>query len=779
MKATKLTLANGGIRTALTSFVGRRQELTDAKKTMTESRLVTLTGPGGVGKTRLAIELAENSHRAFRDGVRLVELASLEDAGAIAPLMVSALAVPDQSHRPAMDKLLDYLRDKQMLIVVDNCEHLLQSAAALIADLLREAPSLRVLATSREPLAIGGEHICVIPPLSTPSPEDSHNPQGLDRFEAVRLLTDRTRGVAPDFTITAENSAAIVQLCDRLDGIPLAIELAASRLRSLTVSQFLERLDKRFQLLTGGDRTALPRQQTLRALIDWSYDLCTDAEQLLWARLSVFPGGFDLAAAETVCGFEGLGPEAIIDHLDRLIAKSIILTERSGEKMRYRQLMTMREYGAQLLEKSGQHAALKARHRDHYLRRASGMVASWCGPGQAAALAEMREDHANLMSALEWSANTPGEHSAGAELASMLRYHWIAGGFLSDGRLWLDRILLREMESGPARGAALWVAAWVALIQGDRSGAAVYLDECKQLAAELDDRVLEAHVAHWSGLYQRFTGNLPAAIDLFQHAIEVQTETGDTGSVLAALFMLAIAQTYNSQTKKALETCRHALELGSAHGERWARAYALLISGVCYWQLGEMESARQAAVQALELQRDFKDSICTALSIELLSWVAASSGEFDKAAELAQAALSVWEGLGTTVAAFGPHIHGDSMRTAARIADALGSRSAASSQGQTHLTREGAIDLALGPGGPGPSLERASPLTKREQEISALVAKGLSNRAIAESLVISPRTVGGHVENILIKLGYTSRAQIASWAVSREPHGIGLSGVMR
>ncbi|MEV7646732.1 LuxR C-terminal-related transcriptional regulator [Arthrobacter sp. NPDC089319] len=769
MSSSTTAGVNGGARAPMTSFVGRRRELADAKAALAESRLVTLTGPGGVGKTRLSLEVAEKSRRAFRHGVWRVELATLEDGGGLASTVLSALAVPDQSNRPARDKLADHLGARQLLIVLDNCEHLLQPVADLLASLLPEAPGVRVLATSREPLGIGGERICLLPPLSTPSIEDARNPQGLEQFEAVRLLVDRARSVDPGFAVTAENSASVVQLCHRLDGIPLAIELAASRLRSLTVTQFVQRLDKRFQLLTGGDRTALPRQQTLRALIDWSYDLCTEAEKLLWARLTVFPGSFSLEAAEEVCGFDELKQEDVLDVLDRLVAKSLLITERGREKTRYRQLMTVREYGAELLAKAGQHAAVKQRHRDHYLHRAASMVSAWCGPHQAMALADMREDHPNVLSALEWSTSTPGEYYAGAELASMLRYHWIAGGFLSDGRRWLDRALLQAHEPAPERGAALWVAAWVALIQGDRNAAAAYLDECRQLSVELPDPSLQAPIAHWSGLHQMFSGNLSSAIELFQHAVHLHTRTGDTGSALAALYMLATAQTYSSTgIEEALDTCRHAMTLSNDHGERWSRAYTLWISGVCYWKQGDTESARQAALQALELQKDFKDSICTALSIELLSWIAASADEVKKAEELALAASTVWKELGTTVAAFGPHIQGDSQLTATRIADAVGSTIAIAEEGTKQLTKDAAIDLALGRAeAPASPDAPASPLTKREQEIALLIAKGLSNRAIGDSLVISPRTVGGHVESILAKLGFTSRTQVASWVASR------------
>jgi predicted ATPase/DNA-binding CsgD family transcriptional regulator len=754
---------------AMTSFVGRRRELSDAKMQMSESRLVTLTGPGGVGKTRLALELADRSRKAFRDGICEVQLASLEEETSVASTMLAALSVPDQSTRPAPEKLADYLRERQILIVLDNCEHVLQTAAVLAAELLQEAPGLRILATSREPLGIAGERVCLIPPLSTPPLSQVHTALGLDRFESVSLLIDRARSIVPDFAVTAENCAAVAQLCNRLDGMPLAIELAAARLRSLSVTQLAERLERRFQLLIGGDRASMPRQQTLRALIDWSCQLCTPPEQLLWARLSVFPGSFDLATAEMVCGFGELDPLQIIDVMDRLVAKSIIFTERSGEQIRYRQLMTMREYGAELLAGHDDgYSTLKARQRNHYLQRAADMVATWCGPGQAEALAAMRNDHANLLSALEWSVTTPGELRPAAELASLLRYHWVAGGFLSDGRRWLERIIGQLDDATPERGAALWVAAWVSLTQSDGDAAVRYLNECHETADILKDPVLDAHASQWRALHELFNGNLDEAISLYASAIAVHEKAGDTASTLSALFQLALAQTYKGDVSQALTTCRESLELSNRYGERWTQAYSLWVTALCRWRLGQNPEARLAATEALEIQQQFMDAICTALTIDVLSWIAASESRFDTAAELACVATSVWTGLGTTIA-LAPHLQSDLAHSAEIVRNHVSPRRLTElSAQQARLTVKEAIAKALGVTSPVEGPDTARPrLTPREDEIARLVADGLSSRSIAQILVISPRTAEGHVENILNKLGFVSRAQIAVWVAHR------------
>lgn len=758
----------------LTSFVGRRQEIADVRGKLSASRLVTLTGPGGIGKTRLALVVADRVRKAFRDGTHVIELASLDDEREVASAFTSALAVLDQSNRSATRQLADHLRTQQVLLVVDNCEHVLAATAGLLADLLEAAPGLRVLATSREPLGIAGELVTVIPPLAVPTAEQSHDAASVDHSEAVQLLVDRARSVAPGFAVTDANRAAVQQLCERLDGMPLAIELAAIRLRTLSVGQVVQRLDHRFELLTGGSRVARPRQQTLRALIDWSHELCSDDERLLWARMSVFPGGCDLTAVEEVCGFGDLAPERVVDVLDRLVAKSIVIAEHTGEQVRYRQLMTVREYGAERLGKLAELPVLRRRMRDHYLRRARAMMERWCGPGQHEMLAAMRRDHTNLLAALEWSLTTPGERPAGARLAACLCHHWIAGGSLSEGRRWLDRILGVLDGDTAERGSVLWVAAWATLLQGDREAAAARLTELERVAQALDDPELAAHAALWRALYHLFSGNLPTAIDLYHRAVRGHRELGSTGAVLTAQFQLAMARNFHEPVGNALETCEEVLAVSARHGERWNHAYGLWISGLQHWRAGDMDAAKRAATAALEIQRDFTDGVCTALVLELMAWIAVSNGHADNAAMLGAAAGAVWDRLGTSIDAFGPHITADSRRMARQVAQTLGTeRVDRITRRLARLTKAEAIELALETAAAAKPpaaarVDRDCPLTGRELEVARLIATGLSNRAIAEALVISPRTVDGHVERILAKLGFASRTQVASWVSSLE-----------
>ncbi|MFD6859215.1 LuxR C-terminal-related transcriptional regulator [Rhodococcus sp. NPDC060090] len=755
----------------MTSFVGRRHELDAARSCLQQSRLVSLVGPGGVGKTRFAEELVDRTGRVFRDAPAWIDLAPVGDPGAAAAAAAAALGVTDQSSKPVVDKLTDRVRGRQMLIVIDNCEHLLSPVVELVAAILAAAPEIRIVTTSREPLRIAGEQIYDLPPLSLPEHSEHYRAAEVAHFEAVSLLVERVRSTVSDFELTDANVIAVVQLCRRLDGIPLAIELAAAKLRLLSPAQLVERLDRRFALLTGGDRSALPRQQTLRALVDWSYELCSGPERSLWARLSVFAGGFDLDAAEAVCGFGDIRSGDVLDLLDRLIAKSLVIVDRSSDPVRYNQLMTVREYGSELLEAAGDTDILCLRHRDHFAALASTSVRHWCGPDQSGVLAQLRGDHANLMAALDWSLRTAGEVPVAAEFAVALRYHWIAGGYLSYGRRRVEQVLDHLADPVRERGDALWVAAWIALIQGDHDAAHRYLAECSSLATALGDVTLRAHADHWRGLHELFSGHTAHAITLFHAAIAVHRDNDDTASVLTAEFQLAMAQCYEGLHDEALATCSRVFELADRYGEKWNHAYALWVSALVHVHRGDTTAAVDASQQALRIQQHYKDKICTALSIEVLAWAAVARADAELSARLFGVAAVVWTRLGTTVGAFGPHTTDDShaARDAARnsLGDSTFDKLSSPPEGMT-ITQ--AVSFALGeqPSLPVRVVKDTSPLTKREFEIARLVADGMSNRAVADKLVISPRTVDGHVERILAKLGVTSRTRIATWVTAHN-----------
>jgi predicted ATPase/DNA-binding CsgD family transcriptional regulator len=754
----------GNLPVTVTRFVGRRRELAEVRRLIAQSRLVTLTGVGGVGKTRLATEAAARLGSAFPGGTWMADLSAVVDGGQAAQAVVNALGVVERSTRPATDKIIGHFAGAVALLVLDNCEHLDDACAVLVDQLLSQTGGVRVLATSRRPLGLTGEHLLPVPPLPVPDLSQLD----LSRFDAVTLLADRTAALRPGFAVTDANAAAVARVCAQLDGLPLAIELAASRLRTLSPEQLADRLERRFAVLTRGSPVAQPRQQTLRAVFDWSYSLCSAPERLLWARLSVFAGTFDLEAAEAVCAGPGLPSGAILDQLDRLVAQSIVLAEPHGAQMRFRLLETIRQYGRERLAEIGEEQPLRWRHRDFYLRLARVQAAEWFGPRQEEGLARLRAEHANLRAALEASVADPAGPGAALAFVTALRCHWYADGYLAEGRTWLDHAL--SLPAGPAaaeqdRVHALWVAAWVGLLQGDEPAALSRLDECDALAAALGDQRAAGFSRSLRGTAELFAGRIEPAIALLEEALAGFGSIGENEGSGWARFQFAISLAHHGESARAQAAGRLAIGASEAHGERLCRSYTLWVLGFDTWLQGGPDAAALAR-SGLAIQRGFNDPVGVALILELLAWIAASDGEARRAAALLATAESVWALIGTTIAAFGPALGTHRAGCEARVRAALSppELAAASRQGRQPTVEAAIASILDRPAAAGPP--RASPLTAREQEIAALVAQGLSNRAIAARLVISTRTVDGHVERILAKLGFSSRAQVAAWSVT-------------
>lgn len=754
--------AVGNLPFAVTSFVGRQREIREVRELLATARLVTLTGVGGVGKTRLASEVATASGRSFPDGVWLVDLSGVGDADLVARAVLTSLAIVDVSNRTIEEQLVEHLAELQALVVLDNCEHLVDACGALCNLLLRSCAGLRILTTSRELLGVAGEHVYTVPPLSMPSPDDPVTLGTLAAYDAPTMLVERARAVRPDLTLTEPDVDVVVRVCERLDGIPLAIELAASRLRSLSLPAVLDRLEDRFVLLTGSTRTAVPRQRTLRALIDWSYELCLPAEQLLWARLSVFTGGFTLAAAEGVCAGPDLPRDRMLDLIDHLVAQSILAPVPTSGPPRYRMLETIREYGWHRLTERDETGALGKRHCEHYLALAERIAGAWNGPGQAAGLAELRAEHDNLRAALDWATSTPSAARQALALVTALRYHWCADGFLGEGRRWTDMALRIADRSGPERVSALWVTGWVRLLLGDLEAATAALDECATGAAVVGDRHALGWVSCFRGTAELFPGHLAPAAAAFEQTVENYSDDDDV--VGMTLFQLAMTQVHAGD-RSAGVTARRGIELADQRGERWTKSYSLWALGYDQYVRGEYDSATESTRAALEVQREFNDHVGAALMMELLAWIAAARGEYRQAARLMGAVGSVWRRIGTSIAAFGPHLgaqHSACEQTLTRSLRQAEQR-AERARGAA-LDHAQAIHYALDPRKTAEELdEQDTMLTARERQVAELVAQGLSNRQIAERLVLSPRTVDRHLENILGKLGYSSRTQIAAW----------------
>jgi predicted ATPase len=443
----------GDLPAELTSFIDREAEVAIVKRLLTQSRLVTLTGPGGVGKTRIALRVATESggDGAFTDGVCLVELSALQDTELLTYTVAAALGLPEQTARPAIDVLVDYLHGRRILLVLDTCEHVIDACAMLADVLLRGTANVRVLTTSRQPLNSVGEHVLAIMPL--PVPDVDAAPFG-ENQDALTLFRDRAAAAVPGFVVTETNRAAVAAVCRRLDGIPLAIELAVVRLRALSVEQMVSLLDDRFRMLTGTVRTPLPRHQTLQTAIGWSHELCAPEERLLWARLSVFADDFDLAAAEQVCAGGDLVGHRVFGDLISLVDKSIVSRVETGVGTRYRLLDTIREYGRERLAELGEERKLRRRHRDFYLNMTRQYDAEWLSSGQILWCRRLSQEHPNLRMALEFCFSADGEVENGLVMATSLWGYWLISARYSEARYWLDQALQQVGDPAPLRARA-------------------------------------------------------------------------------------------------------------------------------------------------------------------------------------------------------------------------------------------------------------------------------------------------------------------------------------
>ncbi|WP_329091580.1 ATP-binding protein [Streptosporangium sp. NBC_01469] len=766
-----------GLPPEVTSFVGRRHEMAEVKRLLSGARVVTLTGPGGVGKTRLALHVAADVQRAFPDGVWLVELAGLESPEPLAGTVNEALEIRDVSHRSPVEVLIDHLRDKRALLILDNCEHLLRACAVLAGTLVRSAPSLRILATSRQALGIAGEQTLVVPTLPLPPPPGSGlgPPAELSApSEAVRLFTERATAVLPDFTLTEANRSAVERICRRLDGIPLAIELAVVRLRALSPEELLSRLDNRFRLLTGGSPATLPRQQTLRALIDWSYVLCTEKEQLLWERVSVFVDGLDLEAAEAVCSGDGIDRDEVVDLVIGLVGKSVLIREdppSASTATRYRLLETIRQYGRERLVTSGQEGTLQRLHRDHYRRLAAEAYAQRFGPLQVSWLGRLKLDHANLRTALEYCFAEPGEISTALGVATDLLYHWITNYYLREGRRWMDLSLLSGTGTDEIRGRALWSNSWLAIIQADVVSAATMLEEARELGGRPGHEPILAYVALYSGMIAMFRGDVDLAISLYEEAAARHHADDDPAGQALALVRLCLARSFRGDWSGAVAAGEECVALCDAHGEGWHRAYAMMALGVGVWCQGDARRAAELEKESLKFNRSIDDLLGVGVNLEVLAWIAAGDGDHQRAARLLGILEPVWRAIGAPLSGFG-HLTRYHDECEDRTREALGKQAfdTVVRQGSKMQCDEAiafALEESAHRGEPAGEAEEPSPLTRRETEIAKLVAQGLSNKEIAASLTIAQRTAEGHVEHIMTKLGFHSRAQIAVWTGER------------
>ncbi|MFG1785766.1 ATP-binding protein [Rhodococcus oryzae] len=770
----------GNLPLELTSFIGRRNEVAEARRLLATSRLVTLTGIGGVGKTRLALRVAEDSRRSFADGVWFVALGELHDSALLAETVAATLGLPDQPGRSVSGLLVDQLSTRQTLLVLDNCEHVLGAVAELTQALLRACPELRILATSRELFGVDGERVLRVPPLTVPDSQPCPSLEAMPQYESVALFVARAAARVPDFALTEGNCAAVVGICGRLDGLPLAIELAAVRIRAMSPDQILQRLTDRYQLLTIGSRVAPTRQQTLRSCVDWSYELCEAREQKLWAWLSVFVGGFELDAAEGICP-EDLDADDFLDVVASLVDKSILVREECGAVVRFGMAETIGDYGREKLRESGDYLRAQRRHLAWYEQLVKRAEIEWIGPEQAGWIARLDREQPNLRDALAFGLTesvTDTDPAVTARMANALWLFWTCRGLLAEARHWMGRCLMSSGTAAEVRVVSLYGDCLLAGMRGELEDAAARAVECCVLAEQVGDRESLEIANYARGYLAVFSGDLAGAVEPFRAALDSACAAGShlhgTGLQIArpigGFLGLAIASGLSGDEETAAACHEQILAITTPRGESFFRAYSSWALALTALQRGEIDRAASLLEQALHLLRQLKDLVMTGWCLESMAWIAIRGGDPTRAAVLMGAAETLARTVGRISVTL-PYMLGNHDECEQLARDALGDRA------YGEALRTGAamgFDASVGYAlGDGPTDQPRTPvvesvLTRRETEVAGLVAAGHANKVIAAMLVISPRTAQGHVERILAKLGFTSRTQIAAWVVENQ-----------
>lgn len=742
--------AAGNLPAELTSFVGREPELDVLAQRLAGSRLVTVVGPGGVGKTRLAIRAANKVRRAFPDGTWLVDLGTLRDPTLLAEHVAASLGLRDTSGQWLVATLSDHLARRRLLLVLDNCEHLLDACAAFVRALLQAGPELRIVATSREPLRLTAESLIHIGPLEIDGP-------------AIDLLRDRASAVRAEFVLSREARPTALEICRRLDGIPLAIELAAARLRGMALDEVLAHLGDRLALLTSGDRSGPARQHTLRATLDWSHELLEPDERILWRRLSTFSGTFDIAAARAICADdEDLPVSRVLDVLTRLAEASIVQLD-DALVGRYRMLETIREYAAERAAAASESESLADRHCGYFLALTRQAIYSWATGDQVRWFRRLSTEYDNLRQALERSRETPDRASVGADIAARLWLWWQVAGRIGEGRRWITALLEAAPEGADAHRVGLFATGFLALAQRDVEAAESDLRAALELARHAADEEVEAYAVGYLGLVRLFEGSHDDARAMFLDAVERHRRGGRTGMAAFHLADAAIAATLLGNAEAAVSEFTESLQIAGERGDTWTQSHALWGLGLARLAGGDAIAAETVMRQALVLIRDVGDATGVALALEGLAAATAARGDAERAAWLAGLADGYWDAIPASPPRPVLALRESSLASARQ---AMGERrfEAAVSAARASAPADAVAD-ALGEVQEAPPAGEVSrpTLSRREREVAALIADGLSNREVAQRLVLSPRTVESHVERIMNRLGVNSRTQIATW----------------
>ncbi|MGA2827798.1 MAG: LuxR C-terminal-related transcriptional regulator [Streptosporangiaceae bacterium] len=804
------------------SFVGREEQVAELLRLVGETRALTLCGAGGIGKTRLALRVLAlrvlaGAADEFPDGVWFVELGDLRQPDLVVPRVASVIGVREEPSRPLLETLAAALRTRRLLLALDNCEHLIEACAQLGQRLLADSPGLRLVSTSREPLRVAAETVWQVPPLSV-APDDAMVSAGdADRYEAMRLFADRAAAALPGFTIGPDSAAAVAAVCRALDGLPLAIELAAARVRALSVEQIAARLADRFRLLTGGDRTAPPRHHTLRATIDWSHDLLAGREQILLRRLSVF-AGCSLEMAEQVCTDEDIPAGDVLDLMTALVDKSLVVREPEVlGQARYRLLDTIREYAGHRLAEAEESAAFRLRLRDYTLRTAEQNLTIGMAQVQAPWAARVNvfrqydADLGNVWQVLTWCL-ARADAEVGLRICVAVSPCWIARGTFAEGGEWLDSFLALEpavparvrgaalvaraqlaLSSAPAvaesraeeglalcrsAGEEFWTAAAlnllaeIALHQQRMEEAASRIDQVMSVARSAGDGWHEGYALATRAAVAGLLGKLREAQYFANASITVMRRIDQRWGVARSLLGLGDLARLHRDPAGAHACYLEALAILREIGARPEIARCLAGLGRIALELDELGLAREHLTGSIQLSRSTGSRIGVARGLEAFAALAARENRPEQAVRLTAAASALRAAAGL------PALSGARVERSLAPARRLGEPAVERLWAQgLALTGDAAVELALdgvarqeipgrdAPGGyefPGP---RPGPLTPREQQVALLIAGGRSNKGIAGELSISPATAARHVANILAKLSFSSRVQVATWAM--------------
>ena len=822
----------GNLPGALSSFIGRRREMTAVAGLLAEHRLLTLTGPGGSGKTRLSLEVGRAAQPDYADGVWLAELAAL-GAGELVPQTVAAaLGVRERSDESLLDSLVGHLRPRHTLILLDNCEHLLDACAELGAALLAACPDLRLLATSREPLGIPGEGVWLVPPLSLPAPQPWRNPasgplalDGYRQAEAVQLFEARARAALPSFELTADNAPWVADICRRLDGLPLALELAAARVRAFSARQIAERLDDRFRLLTSRRRAGPPRHQTLAAALDWSHDLLAGQERALLRRLAVFAGSWRLGAAEAVAAGDDVAAPAVLELLSSLVDKSWVVVERAADERRYSFLETVRQYAHEKLAAAGEEEATREKHLAYYTQWAESAAPFLLDRDPRPWLGQFDAELDNLRAAFEWAA--AGQARAGVRLAAASGRYWRLRGYLSEGRERLSRALAspQAQDRSPERAAALVWGANLAYLQSDYAATRTLAEEALAIGRALGPagRPAVASALDYLGELSTEIGDYAGARTLFADALALFEELEDRRGAADMLMQLGWAAMRAGEYGEAEIYLKKSLVIIREVGE--PNILGLLLSGLGELAVrqGQYDEAEALLSESLALRRSLGDRWGIAAALGSLGWVALRRRDFEWVAAALGESVHIRMEIGdhggaawcleklAEAAAVQAHTLPPTRRQRASVPAVRVFGAAAA----IRAARRWVIDAADQPAyrqrlddlrrivGPEPfeaaweeggrlSLQEAAELalaaarpatvgglrattgqpefgglTARERQTARLIARGYSNSEIAAAMTVGVKTVETYVTRILNKLGFESRVQIALWAVER------------